>query len=285
MNEILTNTLEEWERSKEFPSFCLVQGAYGSGALKIIRDYARRINCNGDKLEMCACSSCTVIKEGVSRNYYEFLGDFKVNAVESFMESLLLSPDTGMRVVVFTIPGLSIILQNKLLKLFEEGLPRTIFIIINSGGTVLPAIKSRSIVLWYQNDEEWNKIDSAEFSNEEVNSLLLASGASPGSFDNLIKKKDVHLFIKMFDIFFDKNFKPDFLLKLKELDEDLFFMSIQNAVTVALVNEKVLPDIRRSTLKGCLTVLREHTFFSRNRVLGMIYMMLKMEPPLLTKPI
>lgn len=277
MNEILLNTLEEWERSKEFPPFCIIQGAYGKGPLNIVRKFAKDINCVSNKKEECRCNSCVAINEKVSRNYYEFLGDFKVNAVENFMESLLLSPDDGIRVVVFTIPGLSTVLQNKLLKLFEEGLPRTVFIIINSGGTVLPAIKSRSVILWYQNDGEWEKIDPIEFSNEEVNSLLLASGASPGTFDNLIGKKDIHLFIKMFDLFFDKTFKPDLLLKLKELDEDLFFMSVQNAVTVALINPLVLHSIDRKALKRCLNVIRENTFFSRNRVLGMIYMILHME--------
>lgn len=143
-------------RSQEKPDTWLFHGQFGSGKTSIARILGRSLICLNPTLtgESCdQCSECLGIlaNEDQSLNYVELDSASwgNIDDVRDVLEDARLAPTGGAlrRVVVFDEAHLlSAKAQASLLKVFEEGLGQTVFILVTTHvDKILSTIKSRCI--------------------------------------------------------------------------------------------------------------------------------------------
>jgi DNA polymerase III subunit gamma/tau len=143
-------------KSREKPDTWLLHGQYGSGKTSIARILGRSLVCisptpAGESCDQCSECLDVLANENQSLNYVELDSASwgNVEDVRDVLQDARLAPTGGAsrRVVVFDEAHLlSGKAQASLLKVFEEGLGQTIFILVTThSDKIIPTIRSRCI--------------------------------------------------------------------------------------------------------------------------------------------
>jgi DNA polymerase III subunit gamma/tau len=138
----------------EFPAALLVSGSFGGGKTSLSRIIGRLLTCSNltPQKEACGqCWNCSMdLASGESPNYREqdAASAGHVDDVEELIEEARVAPMGAPRrvLVVDEAHALTPQAQNKLLKSLEEGIGRTVILLVTTNpDKLIPTIRSRCI--------------------------------------------------------------------------------------------------------------------------------------------
>lgn len=141
---------------KRLPSTIMLAGPSGIGKRLVAKELAQSLFCEQSKYSGCqSCKACQVFEHNNSPDFYQIdFGSREQSSVEAARQLLnrlnLKAFSSGARVVIFdNTEQISIQVANGLLKLLEEPLAQTFFILICSNPAKLPQTLVSRCQIWH----------------------------------------------------------------------------------------------------------------------------------------